>query len=67
MIKQPDEACAADGTFVSPETDKVVIESRPHEGNSILRFAGMFKGEFRPMTIEEMNEIIADGWAGQIE
>lgn len=29
--------------------------------------AGMFKGEFPPLTIDEMNEIIADGWAGKIK
>jgi len=27
----------------------------------------MFKGRFPPLTIEEMNEIIADGWAGKIK
>jgi AbrB family looped-hinge helix DNA binding protein len=55
--------------------DKVEIDLMPEGEVKVRRqpdsswseLAGMFKGEFPPLTIEEMNQIIADGWAGKIK
>ena len=45
---------------------RVRVEPARRTG-TIEDFIGMFKGSVtRPVTIEEMNEIIADGWAGRL-
>ncbi|MCL2736317.1 MAG: AbrB/MazE/SpoVT family DNA-binding domain-containing protein [Propionibacteriaceae bacterium] len=48
-----------------PEGELKVEAAKP--GGSIDDFCGIFQGCVdRPVTIEEMNEVIADGWAGRL-
>lgn len=54
-------------TFEVDLLPEATLKVRRPEAKSWSGLAGMFKGEFPPLTIEEMNEIIADGWAGKIK
>jgi len=48
-----------------PKGQMIVEAARPK--GSIDNFIGMFKDKVtRTISIEEMNEIIADGWAGRL-
>jgi len=55
--------------------DKVAVDILPHHGvmispirasGTIDELFGMFQAQVRrPLSIDEMNDVIADGWAGQ--
>jgi antitoxin PrlF len=49
--------------FIKNENGDYVI--KPKKG-SIMNLKGMFKWTGKPVTIEEMNETIAQGWAGEL-
>jgi antitoxin PrlF len=49
--------------FLKNEHGDYVI--KPKTG-SIMNLKGMFKWTGKPVTIEEMNETIAQGWAGEL-
>jgi AbrB family looped-hinge helix DNA binding protein len=50
-------------TFIEGEHGEFIL--RPKTG-SIKDLKGMWKWTGKPATIEEMNEVIAQGWAGQL-
>jgi AbrB family looped-hinge helix DNA binding protein len=49
--------------FVENEDGEIVL--KPKTG-SIMDLKGMWKWTGKPATIEEMNEVIAKGWSGQL-
>ncbi len=49
--------------FIEGENGEYIL--RPKTG-SIMDLKGFLKWTGKPVTIEEMNETIAQGWAGQI-
>ena len=49
--------------FIENEKGEVVL--RPKTG-SLTDVRGMLKWTGKPATIEEMNEVIAKGWSGQL-
>lgn len=49
--------------FVENEKGEIVL--KPKTG-SIMDLRGIVKWKGKPVTIEEMNETIAQGWAGQL-
>ena len=48
--------------------DRKLVFSRAQKTGSIMDVCGMFDDYVRehPLSIEEMNEVIADGWAGKL-
>ncbi len=49
--------------FVENEKGEIVL--KPKTG-SIMDLRGIVKWKGKPVTVEEMNETIAQGWAGQL-
>lgn len=49
--------------FVESENGEIIL--KPKTG-SIMDMRGFFKWRGKPVTIEEMNETIAKGWAGEL-
>ncbi len=49
--------------FVENEKGEIIL--KPKTG-SIMDVRGMWKWTGKPATIEEMNEVIAKGWSGQL-
>lgn len=49
--------------FIKDETGKYIL--KPQKG-SLQDVRGMWKWTGKPLTIEEMNQVIAKGWAGQL-
>jgi AbrB family looped-hinge helix DNA binding protein len=49
--------------FVENEKGEIVLKAKT---GSIMDVRGMLKWTGKPATIEEMNEVIAKGWSGQL-
>jgi antitoxin PrlF len=49
--------------FIENEKGEVIL--KPKRG-SLMDVRGMLKWTGKPATIEEMNEVIAKGWSGQL-
>ncbi len=49
--------------FVENENGEIVLKAKT---GSIMDLRGMWKWTGKPATIEEMNEVIAKGWSGQL-
>ncbi|HEY1209027.1 MAG TPA: AbrB/MazE/SpoVT family DNA-binding domain-containing protein [Terracidiphilus sp.] len=49
--------------FIKGERGEYILK---HKTGSIMDLKGMWKWTGKPVTIEEMNETIAKGWAGQL-
>lgn len=50
-------------SFIKGENGEYILKSKT---GSIQDVKGMWKWTGKPATIEEMNEVIAKGWAGQL-
>ncbi|HWE85973.1 MAG TPA: AbrB/MazE/SpoVT family DNA-binding domain-containing protein [Terracidiphilus sp.] len=50
--------------FVKKRNGEIALKP---ENRSIMEFHGMFKWKGKPVTIDEMNETIAKGWAGMLK
>ena len=50
-------------SFVENENGEIILKAKT---GSIMDLRGMWKWTGKPATIEEMNEVIAKGWSGQL-